>query len=478
MLIVSIITVFGGMFIAEASVRTAFTSLVAIVLIILCFLNTEIGLYILVIAMLLGPQFGVESGSSGLAAARGRALTLRLDDFLLLVIGISWFAKSAIMKDVGLFLKTPLNRPIAWYFIICLVATVYGIMMGRVKAAPGFFFLLKYFEYFIVYFMAVNHLKEKKQMERFVLTILIVCFIVCIIGIMQIPSGVRVSAPFEGPEGEPNTLGGYLDLILALVLGLLLTGGLQRYKYLLYLLIVFILITLAATLSRSSWLSLVPMMLAFLYFSRKKMMIILPLLLIIIAGPFILPKAVTQRALYTFSQPKEYGQLRVGNLKIDTSTSARLQTWKTVLFKDFMRNAVLGYGVTGYTFIDAQYPRVLVETGVLGLATFTMLLVALFRNGLYAYRHTADPLFSGISLGYIAGFFALLVHGIGANTFIIVRIMEPFWFMTAMVIMIPRIEAAEANAASPSEVKLAGKSRPSIRTGAAPIPGSGGGEKP
>lgn len=442
-LIVSIITLFGGMFIAGVSVRTASLSLAALLLIIVCFVNTEIGLYILLIAMLLGPQFGLESGPSGLAASRGRALTLRLDDFLLLVIGISWFAKSAVMKDVGLFLKTPLNRPIAWYFIVCLVSTVYGILMGRVKPTAGFFFLLKYFEYFIVYFMAVNHLKEKKQVERFVLTLLIVCFIVCIIGIMQIPSGVRVSAPFEGPEGEPNTLGGYLDLILALVIGLLLTGGLQRYKYLLYLLIVFILVTLAATLSRSSWLSLLPMMLAFLYFSKKKMLIILPLLLILIAGPFVLPKAVTQRALYTFTQPTESGQLRVGNVKIDTSTSARLQTWKNVLLKDFMRNALLGYGITGYTFVDAQYPRVLAETGVLGLITFLILIVSLFRNGLSSYRSTSDPLFSGISLGYLAGFFALLAHGIGANTFIIVRIMEPFWFLTAMVVMIPKLKANE-----------------------------------
>jgi hypothetical protein len=37
----------------------------------------------------------------------------------------------------------------------------------------------------------------------------------------------------------------------------------------------------------------------------------------------------------------------------------------------------------------------------------------------------------------------MLGHAIGANTFIIVRIMEPFWFLTAMIIMIPKIEANE-----------------------------------
>ena len=95
-------------------------------------------------------------------------------------------------------------------------------MMGRVKGITGFFFLLKYFEYFIIYFIAVNHLRGKKQIERFLFTILVVCFVVCIVAVSQVPIGGRVSAPFEGSEGEPNTLGGYLVPMLSIALGLLL----------------------------------------------------------------------------------------------------------------------------------------------------------------------------------------------------------------------------------------------------------------
>ena len=43
-------------------------------------------------------------------------------------------------------------------------------------------------------------------------------------------------------------------------------------------------------------------------------------------------------------------------------------------------------------------------------------------------------------MGFFAGVIGLLFHAIGANTFIIVRIMEPFWFMAAMVLMIPEIK--------------------------------------
>ncbi|TRZ44705.1 hypothetical protein D4S03_11925, partial [bacterium] len=219
---VIVITLVGGTFITKVSIGIAFAVVGAVIVALICFMNPELGLYILICAMLLGPQLGT-GGAAG-EGVRGRGLTLRLDDFLLLIIGLSWFMGTAVNKEKGLFLKTPLNRYIAFYFLACLLATLFGYMMGRVKGAAGFFFVLKYFEYYIVYFMAVNYLKEKKQMERLVWTMLIVCFVVCIIAIYQIPSGVRVSAPFEGETGEPNTLGGYLVLILSIVLGLLVSG--------------------------------------------------------------------------------------------------------------------------------------------------------------------------------------------------------------------------------------------------------------
>ncbi|MBW1612835.1 MAG: O-antigen ligase family protein [Deltaproteobacteria bacterium] len=441
LLIIIGITFLGGIFVTNVSAVVAVLLFAALIIVIASFLSAEIALYMLIFSMLLSPEFTV--GAIGGKAALGRGVTLRFDDILLVIIGFSWFLKTAIRKELGLFLRTPLNRPIAYYVMVCLVATLFGLIMGRVKGLTGFFFVLKYFEYFIVYFMVVNHLRDKKQVERFVMTMLIVCLIVCLVAIYQIPAGGRVSAPFEGEVGEPNTLGGYLIFMLSITLGLLLTYGSKKQKGLFAALTVFILISLLATLSRSSWLALGPMFIALIYFSKKRMVIIVPLILITVLFPFILPSNVKKRALFTFTQPRERGQIKVGGLRVDTSTSARLNSWKNVLIKDFIRHPILGYGVTGYSFLDAQYPRVLAETGLVGFVFFVWLLVVVFRNALYSYRNTADPLFSGLSLGYLAGFIAMLVHAIGANTFIIVRIMEPFWFLTAMIIMIPTIEADE-----------------------------------
>jgi O-antigen ligase len=440
-LAVILLTFIGGMLLTKISIGIAFAVIGGMLLSVVCFMNPELGLYILICAMLLGPQFGL--GEATGESVRGRGVTLRLDDFLLLIIGFSWFLSTAINKERGLFLKTPLNRYIAYYFLACLVSTLIGYIMGRVKGMAGFFFLLKFFEYYIVYFMAVNYLKEKKQMERLVFTMLIVCFIVCIIAIIQIPSGARVSAPFEGATGEPNTLGGYLVLMLSLVLGLLANSyGSRKQKFFFGGLVFLILITLAATLSRSSWVALGPMLVTLIWFSKRKMVIIIPFICLVLLSTFLMPSGVKERAMFTFSQPIEKGQVKLGDVHIDTSTSERLNAWKTVLTRDFIRQPLLGYGITGYIFLDAQYPRVLAEGGLIGLFLFITLLIAIYKNARQTRRwYGEDPFYLGVSTGFLAGFFAMIVHAIGANTFIIVRIMEPFWFLTAIVIMIPRIES-------------------------------------
>lgn len=382
------LTLAGAILISHASMGIAVIVIIGLIVAIFTFLNTEFALYALIIAMLLGPQVGLE-GAAG-ESTRGRGVTLRVDDFLLVIIGITWFFKTAVEKDLGLFLKTPLNAPIGIYFLICIISTLFGYMMGRVKGTAGVFFVLKYFEYYIVYFMAVNHLRDKKQIERFTATMMVVCFIVSLFAISFMAKGMRASAPFEGTAGEPNTLGGYLVFMIAITTGLLLTWGTRVQKFYLAVLLIFSTVALAATLSRSSWIAIGPMALSLLYFSDKKKAILFCIILLIIAAPFIVPKSVKERMLFTVSQAKEEGQMKIGNTRIDTSTSARLESMKQVLTRDFAKQPVIGFGITGYSFLDAQYARVLAETGLLGILAFLYLLSKIFRHAKTIYYQTND----------------------------------------------------------------------------------------
>ena len=408
-----------------------------ILLFIVSFASTQIALYILIFSMLLGPELvvGATAGTT-----LGRGVTLRLDDFILVIIGFSWLARMSIYKELGFFLRTPLNRPIAAYITVCLVSTFLGALFGRVSLKTGFFFVLKYFEYMVVYFMVANHLQDKKQIRYFLWALLFTCVAVSLFGISQIPGGGRVSAPFEGEAGEPNTFGGYLLFMMAMTIGLVLTSNLWRDRLIYGGISAIAFIPFLFTQSRGSYLAFFPMLVVFVWLSEKRKVVLLALLFVAALLPMIAPQAVKERVSYTFTQRYHPGQhVEVGNVRLDTSTSERLRSWKAAL-KDFSRHPIIGFGVTGYSFLDAQFPRVLVETGLAGLIAFLLLLWAIFKQGITVFVQTDDPLHRGISMGFLAGFIGLLVHSIGANTFIIVRIMEPFWFVAGMVVMIPELE--------------------------------------
>jgi hypothetical protein len=400
------------------------------------FINIELGLYILIFSMLLSPEIAV---GKTFGASLGRGVTLRLEDFLLVIIGFSWFAKNAVDKELGLFLKTPLNRAILFYALACIVATGFGIIAGRVDPRTGFFFVLKYIEYFIVFFMMVNHVKSTEQIKRFVLFLLLTCFITALIGMLQIPGGGRVSAPFEGQRGEPNTFGGYLLFMGAIAAGMLSTAEKTRIRHLLAGLIVAIIPPFLFTLSRSSYLAFVPALLVLGYLMKKRVIVIGLILIALAVSPLFLPFQIKGRISHTFTQPKHRDQIQIGSVRLDTSTSARITSWKEALV-DWTRHPLLGYGVTGYRFVDAQFPRVLVETGAVGFVAFIYLLYSIGRVSLSNLRQLTDPYFKGITIGFIAGYAGLLFHAIGANTFIIVRIMEPFWFFAGIIVVTPMLE--------------------------------------
>src|SRR5207249_100951 len=90
-------------------------------------------------------EFGASSGG----IAEGRTIMVRSEDFILIVIGLAWLAKTAVNKELGIVAKTPLNRPILFYVVANIVSTLIGVLMGNVNGTSGFFYVLKYVEYFV-----------------------------------------------------------------------------------------------------------------------------------------------------------------------------------------------------------------------------------------------------------------------------------------------------------------------------------------
>jgi O-antigen ligase len=407
----------------------------------LVFLKTEAGLYLVLLSMLLSPEFAIGGGGGGLAESR--AVIVRLEDLLLIAIAFSWFAKTAMNKELGLVAKTPLNRWIVLYVLSTLVATLVGYLAGTVRTTAGFFYVLKYVEYFVVYYLTVNNLRDRPQAWRLVLTAFLTAAMVSLVGAAQIPGGERVSAPFEGEVGEPNTMGGYLLFMMAITGALALETERLKVRVLAGGLTALMSLPFIFTLSRASYLGVVPVIATLALLSRRRTLIGGVLLLGLVSAPLLLPALlptpVVRRVLYTFEPERGQTTVRLGKVAFDPSTSERLVSMRKAL-EGWVQRPLLGYGVTGFRFMDAQYARTLVETGLVGLGVFLALLVALIRAGLGSYRTLTHPEDRALALGFVAGTVGLMVHAVGANSFIIVRIMEPFWFFAAVVIALPALE--------------------------------------
>jgi len=400
------------------------------------FLKTDLALAILIFSMLLSPEIGGGGVGQG-----GRSVVVRLDDLFIFMLFFGWLARMAVNKELGFLRVTPLNKPVLFYLAICLLASVFGVATGTIAFKYSVFYYLKYLEYFLLFFMVSNNIHSRKQVYAFLSCMFVVCAVVCLFAwFLHLSGAARVTAPFEGKHGEPNTLGGYLVLMMMVATGLMLNIRTMKTKVLLGGVLFLSLPALAFSLSRSSWVALVVGYLALIFISQKgKGILIITGILSVVFFSVIVPKAVQDRIDYTF-QSQTHRKVLGKEFAIDESTAERVDTWEKGLAK-LSKRPFLGYGVGGGgAVVDNQYSRLLIESGILGAGAFIFMIFVLFKNCfLMLKRFTDDEFVVGMVSGFTAGLVGLLVHSLGAATFIVIRIMEPFWFLTAIVLALPEI---------------------------------------
>ena len=183
---------------------------------------------------------------------------------------------------------------------------------------------------------------------------------------------------------------------------------------------------LAFTYSRTSWLAFTVMVGATIALSRDKAIFLLLASVVLIVLVLSPPQALVERASYTLSSQRD--SITFLGYSIEPSAAARLQAWGLAarVVGDY---PLTGAGVTGAGLIDAQYPRIIAETGIIGFGLFCWLAATGFRLRRLARTRTETVL----AAGFLAGFAGVLMHGLGANTFIIVRIMEPMWMIVGLI---------------------------------------------
>ncbi|MDO8465868.1 MAG: O-antigen ligase family protein [Gallionella sp.] len=402
-------------------------------------------LYIIVFAMLFSPEIGTSLTTGKVAGGEGAgAITLRLEDILLVAVGCGWLLRTAYDKRQFGIVRTGVNTAIGVYIAACVVATLLGVIGGTVNLMTGVVHNLKFFEYFFLFFMILAHVRSKKIITKMLIAMIVVFSLAMIFGYTQIElTGIkRVVAPFD--SGESNTFGGYIVLLMCVIFGIVLADPRTRVRVPLILLLLFALPPFLFTLSRASYMAFIAGCLAFLAVSQQRIVvgaIIIVMVAIPLIGVTILPVKVQNRITGTFQADPEFHE-KIGNIDLDSSASARIVSYQQAL-EIWEKSPLFGHGVTGTHFIDGQYFRLLAETGIIGLAAFLFVLWRLLGEVREVYKHCEDYFLKGAALGLFCGIIAMMVHAISANSFIIIRIAEPLWLMAGLILLIPRLGDAE-----------------------------------
>lgn len=412
--------------------------LIGSVIFVMAFTKPQVALYLIMILVVWSPEFG----GGGARAAHGgtRGVSIRAEDVLLTVLILGWAVRS-FLNNSHPITHTPLNGRIVAYMVIAFLSTMLGVVRGNVDLKMGFFFTLKFFQYFAFFFMVLATVKTKEQSRQLITVSLFVFFTAILFGYSQMGTG-RIFAPFD--DGEPNTFGGYMVMMMCLSIGIASTTKDLNRKLILYGLPIFALVPFLYTKSRASYLALVASYLAFSCFAKRRGFFLLVgavVVTLFIGGYLGLPAEIQERIGGTFVGNENAWNARVEILGIefDASASERLISYMDAL-KLWIREPFFGRGVTGTHFIDGQYFRMLAETGLLGFGAFVLMFAKLCSTLLQIYRKEEDDYFKGAALGMFCATIGMLAHSLTANTFVIIRIAEPFWLLTGLIILLPRFE--------------------------------------
>lgn len=421
----------------------------------IAFFRPKLALALLVFSMLLSPEIGL--GGVG----EGRNIVVRYDDILLVIIFLSWFARTALFKDKPFITSTPVQTPVLLYTSLCVLATGMGVIRGDIDATTSSFYVLKYVEYFLLYFMTVNIVESEEEVKKYLRYGLVVAVLVTLYAYFYYFSGsgpdIRVTAPFEVPfggdirESEPASLGGYYIIIFGILMAMLMEAS--GYAFLLALgMLIFMFPAFLLTFSRASYIGFSAMIPVLFIFARQRRLFMLAFISAGIIALALMP-GISSRVMnrITMTYQGVYATQTVattagGEIKLEESAAARVRSIRRVVFEKLPKRPIFGWGVTGVGMGDTQYALVLGELGLAGAGLFIWMLYRLFYTARTVFLGYTSPVTRALALGFMVSLLGLLAQAVGVNTFIIVRIMEPFWFIAALlsVLYLKHVEVNKA----------------------------------
>jgi len=376
-----------------------------------------------------------------------------LRDILLLFILMGWFFRVAMKDEARVCI--PLKYPIIY---MCIIALFILIAPDKMTAVLGF---RNTAFYIVILYLTANIFSTKQQIKRAMTIIIVLGGLLAIFGLLQLLTNgaLLMRLGFEHGVGgalvyyagvtratagvdNPLVFGIYMVMLILIASSLWLS---TKKKSVLLLVLIFLMITaLVFTFTRSAVFALIGSI-PFIGIFLKRYKLIGGLVLIlsgilmfsvlfpnsIIVQRFFSQDEVSKRVItIRLTQPKRALQL----LKEKPLLGIGLGTQGAAKAR-FVR------GLTPGVITDNYYFQILTEMGMIGLATYILLLFFLLKKAMSIYHSLTNIYLKSLALGIVGIIFAMTIMNFGASTFDSRILNIYFWFFMGILLSLRKAEA-------------------------------------
>jgi len=324
------------------------------------------------------------------------------------------------------WIKTPLDKQIGCLLLLCLLSSVFSLH-HRTSCLATVLLL----NYFAVFYIIVHTIRTESQWRQLLYVVIGVAVFLSIFGIIkrlghnpfpwwhypEINESLRLNATF----GNADHLAGYMEMALALLLGLFLTGFWEKKPFLIVLLVFLLVLALMLSLSRGGWVSAfsgVVFMGGVVFFNprlatkRLARVVCCGLIMVIV---ILLSSAGVVERTNDLRQWRDIPNFRArvavwGGISEMIKDYPLLGTGPGTFAVVFTQYQPAGYA-SRYFFGHNDYLHFTSEVGLPLMGLVAWALFALYKKGFLKLK-SPSRLVRGMSVGAMSGIAAILVHSI------------------------------------------------------------------
>jgi len=385
-------------------------------------------LVFLAAAIALSPSF-----SAG-EIAGGRVVEIRIEDILIVILGILWITNFLISgrKKVK---RPPLLFPILAWLGIGLFSVLTNWIFMNIEFSRASFYFLKEIEFFFLYFYLFYHIKNINSAKFIVKTWIVLGVINVLLIIFQVVKGMQFGSygPSMFMERGPLPSGGFFLILFTILFNVFLYYYLRSdiskiKKIILGFCILSLSVGVISSGSRTAILGLALAAILSVFFYQLKRGGLKPffiglLTFIVVLGIF-----------FIVSEKVPYGR----SIRYPISAmDLRIRIWKEQirLFPDNLFYVFFGMGKSVLLVGEeshSQYVRNFIETGIVGSLIFFILIFAIIKKAFQGFSSGKNPILIGLSAGLLVSTFVMLFNSIAAEALLIVKPNEVYWFFAAI----------------------------------------------